>query len=168
MLRPETPANRARLDGLYALVGHGEAPALSPRTALPPQAPFCARHRRQSHATRCWVLGAQLAGTEFRSGQSAQSNLGRRHHLRAHRRRLAATCWSQVCSRVAAIKDLFKKKIVGWAMCLSLAHPSCFAGALDGVQTGAPQFRIDSSQRPWQPRRIQPRFSISPISNGNH
>ena len=30
---------------------------------------------------------------------------------------MAATRWSQVCSRVAAIKDLFNKKIVGWLMC---------------------------------------------------
>ena len=32
---------------------------------------------------------------------------------------------------VSAIKDLFNKKIVGWATCLSLAHLACFAGAVN-------------------------------------
>ena len=47
---------------------------------------------------------------------------------------------------VAAIKDLFNKKIVGWAMCLSLAHLAGFAGAVDGIQTRTPTIRPSSSQ----------------------
>ena len=58
------PPKRLRAElaemGFVRSAGHGEATALSPGTSLPPQAPFRANHRRQSHAADC----TQLVGTK--------------------------------------------------------------------------------------------------------
>jgi putative transposase len=112
MLRSEAASHGTLGDGLPAVAGIGEATTKAAWAWLSAQTAFRAHHRERSRLADC----TQPARTTIQSSLRAQSNLGGRYHLHSYRRRLAATRWSQACSRLAGIKDLFSKKIVGWAM----------------------------------------------------